>query len=136
MAEEHGLAAFRWILGDWQRESATRTVVERWREVSDVTFEGISFTIADGDTVVSEHLRLERFDDDIFYTAKPKGASFPTPFKLIHSDDTMAEFENPTHDFPTRIVYQREGDHLNAWIEGPSEDGTRRIEFPYELKTD
>ena len=32
-----------------------------------------------------------------------------------------AVFENPAHDFPTRIVYEREGEILSARIEGEME---------------
>jgi hypothetical protein len=29
-----------------------------------------------------------------------------------------AVFENPTHDFPQRVIYERDGDALKARIEG------------------
>jgi len=40
-------------------------------------------------------------------------------------------FENLQHDFPQRVGYKRDGDALLAWIEGPRNGQTRRIEFPY-----
>jgi hypothetical protein len=44
----------------------------------------------------------------------------------------MVVFENPKHDFPQKVGYQRDGaDTLLAWIEGTDKGQTRRIEFPY-----
>jgi hypothetical protein len=43
-------------------------------------------------------------------------------------------FENPQHDFPTKIVYGLQADgSLLAAIEGPGRDGKpRRVEYPYK----
>jgi hypothetical protein len=41
----------------------------------------------------------------------------------------MVVFENPQHDFPQKIGYQRVSpDALLAWIEGTDKRETRRIE--------
>jgi len=40
-------------------------------------------------------------------------------------------FENLQHDFPQRIGYNRTRDGLLAWIEGPDNGKTHRIEYPY-----
>jgi hypothetical protein len=46
--------------------------------------------------------------------------------------DTTVVFENPQHDFPQRVGYERKGgDALLAWIEGTRNGQTRRVEFPY-----
>ena len=42
-----------------------------------------------------------------------------------------AVFENPAHDFPQRVIYKRDGDKLNARIEGTKDGKTRGIDFPY-----
>ena len=46
----------------------------------------------------------------------------------------QAVFENPQHDFPTKIVYGLQADgSLLAAIEGPGRDGKpRRVEYPYK----
>ena len=44
----------------------------------------------------------------------------------------MVVFENPQHDFPQKVGYQRTNpDTLLAWIEGSEKGQVRRIEFPY-----
>jgi hypothetical protein len=37
-------------------------------------------------------------------------------------------FENPTHDFPKRVTYQRSGDRLTASIDGGG-GSKQRVEF-------
>jgi hypothetical protein len=42
-------------------------------------------------------------------------------------------FENPQHDFPQKVGYQRGGPgSLLAWVEGTEKGQTRKIEFPYK----
>jgi hypothetical protein len=54
----------------------------------------------------------------------------------IAISDTMVVFENPAHDFPQRVGYQRRGaDSLVAWIEGTMQGQARKIEFPYARAT-
>jgi hypothetical protein len=43
----------------------------------------------------------------------------------------IRQFENPKHDFPQRIGYERKGNALLAWIEGTQDGKVRRLEFPY-----
>ena len=45
----------------------------------------------------------------VFYVATPEGEG-TTAFRLTRAVDGEALFENPAHDFPTRIRYRREGD--------------------------
>ena len=55
-------------------------------------------------------------------------------FKLVGIRKDSAAFENPTHDFPTRILYVKNPDgSLTASIEGPVEgqEAPRRIDFHF-----
>jgi len=45
--------------------------------------------------------------------------------------DGQLVFENPEHDFPQRIGYERDGDGMRAWIEGTLDGRSRRVEFAY-----
>lgn len=52
---------------------------------------------------------------------QPEGRA-ATPFRLTSHGPNWARFENPTHDYPKTIRYQREGDRLRAWTgDGVSE---------------
>ena len=99
---------FDWLIGTWQRETRNGIAYERWTKVSDRTLEGDS--IVDDDTTHLEFLRLEQFGHEIFYVPKVAHNRYPVPFKLVRAEEGSFVFEHPEHDFPQRIIYQRQGD--------------------------
>ncbi len=69
---------------------------------------------------------------ELFFTAKPSGQP-ETTFKLISNADGKAVFENPQHDFPTRVIYGKQPDgSLLARIEGTMNGQKRGIDFPFK----
>jgi hypothetical protein len=54
----------------------------------------------------------------IVYYSMPGGRSPPTEFTLTGHANQRAVFENPSHDFPKRIIYDRDGDVMTARIDG------------------
>ena len=79
---------------------------------------GIHRDVAKGRTVSFELLRIESQKDQIVYLSMPNGRSPATPFPLKEASGTRVVFENPTHDFPQRIIYWRDGEVLHARTEG------------------
>jgi hypothetical protein len=67
-------------------------------------------------------VRIESTKHGIVYLASPRGRYPPTRFALVESGPRWAVFENPSHDFPRRIVYERKGNRLDARIEGEQDD--------------
>ncbi len=103
------LQSFTWLLGDWSRTSNNRTYGETWSQVSATAFEGHGFMVraAIGDTLVTEHLLLVAMGDDIFYIPKVSENIYPVPFRLVSAESDKWSFENPQHDYPQRIEYER-----------------------------
>ena len=67
-------------------------------------------------TLLSAGLRVQAGEDDeIVYLAQPNGGP-GVGFYLVRAEGTTATFENPTHDFPQRIRYARDGDMMVATI--------------------
>jgi hypothetical protein len=120
------LDQFDWLEGAWEREGGS---AEEWKRVSANALEGTAIMERDGVRKVTEHLRIERLGDRIYYIALPLQNPLPTPFALVEHDDDRWVFENPDYDFPTRIVCQRlDATHLRISIEG-SDDGPIDFEF-------
>lgn len=65
------------------------------------------------------------------YYSMPGGRSPPTAFALVSNADQRAVFENLSHDFPQRIIYERAGDRMTARIEGPIEGRTESMEWEF-----
>ena len=125
------LADLAWIAGSWRTAPGGRVQIEEhWMQPAGDSMLGMSRTVAGDRTVEFEYLRLEQRGEDIFYVAHPKGPSPGTDFKLTRLTGQEAVFENPTHDFPKRIIYRKGADgSLMASIDGG--EGTRAMKFNY-----
>jgi len=118
----HDLTGLGWLAGSWVLVSGKAVSEEHWTQPRGGTMLGLNRTVIGGQTAAFEYLRIEATPDGIVFLASPQGRHPPTRFALIESDPQRAVFENPHHDFPNRIVYERRGDRLDARIEG-QQDG-------------
>jgi Domain of unknown function (DUF6265) len=129
-----GTDSIDWLTGCWRLERDNGYYEETWlAPTADGTL-GVSREVRGGRTVAYEHLRVElRAGGVIAYVARPSGQAQAEFLMTGHSPGRLV-FENPTHDFPTRIEY-RYGDPnaITATIQGPGKDGeTRTIEYPLQ----
>jgi hypothetical protein len=125
---------FAWLAGGWKFEHGGMTTEENWIAPSGKTMLAVGRTVKGDATVFFEFLRLEaRKDGSVVYVAHPAGRSPGTEFKLTKWDGHEAVFENPEHDFPTRIRYVKNDDgSLTASVEGERNGKPAREEFPYK----
>ena len=99
------------------------------------TMIGSSRTIRGDSLFEFEQIVLRERGGQLLYEARPSRQA-TTTFTSTAVDDTSLVFENPQHDFPQKVGYQRRGaDSLVAFIEGPRNGQTRRIIFPYSRVT-
>lgn len=97
------------LQGTWKTENKEN--YEHWDHVNNETFKGFSYKISDGQIVISEYLEISKKGNEVIYTAtvlrqnEGKGIDF----KLVESENSLT-FENPAHDFPKKIVYQKLSD--------------------------
>jgi len=120
-----------WLSGDWQTAPGGRAQIEEhWIQPAGGTMMGVSRTVAGGKTVEFEFLRIEQRDNGIYYVAQPKGRCPATDFKRTRVNAQEDVFENPTHDFPKRIIYKKiADDSLTATIDGG--EGTKQMTFAF-----
>ncbi len=126
----HNIADMRWMAGCWTLSSGKRVVTEFWLPPDGGTMLGLSRTISGGQTVEYEFLLIRVGRDAIEYVAKPSGqpeAVF-TATRVVAGESV---FENPKHDFPTKITYRRTDGGLLATIEGKQDGKLRAIDFRY-----
>ena len=92
---------------------------------------GMSRTVREGKLIEFESIILRVEKGRLAYEAHPSGQPTAT-FLSTSVSDKQVIFENPKHDFPQKIAYQRDGDQaLRAWIEGTVDGKVRRREFSY-----
>ena len=120
-----------WLAGCWERVDSEPGSGEFWPAPAGDSLFGVSHTVRDGRTVAFEFMQIRRADEGaIELIAHPSGQAVTT-FRLIDAPGHKAVFENPTHDFPQRVIYQlRDAEHLDAWIEGVDAGEFQRIDFP------
>ncbi len=122
-----------WMAGCWEGFFLNgRTVSEQWMKPAGNVMMGMSRTVRDGKTTEYEFIRLEQSEDGaIRYIARPSNQA-EAAFTLVLLQGRKAVFENPQHDFPQRIIYERiSGDSLVARIEGTINGKQRWADFPY-----
>ena len=113
-----GIEALAWMSGKWAMESGGRWTEEQWSAPRAGTMLGFSRTGSAEAVREFEFLRLAEDEHGfITYWASPGGRP-AVGFRLVERGPSSVTFENPMHDFPTRISYRREGVRMIATIAG------------------
>ena len=126
------LHAFR---GAWTLTNKRGVLHEVWHVKAADHLTGVSFLVSGKDTIPQETLVLQLRNGNITYepTFLFQNGGLPVVFTLISAENGLFIFENKAHDFPQRIGYQIPKDSLlNAYIEGPTPSGMKKIPFPYK----
>jgi hypothetical protein len=120
-----------WLAGCWELTRGARHTVEQWTAPEGGTLLGMSRTVVSGKIAEWEFLMIRETPSGVEYVAKPSG-QLEGVFAAVRITADEAVFENPKHDFPTRITYARQADdRLVAEIEGTMNGQERTIAFPY-----
>ena len=120
-----------WLQGCWELSSGNRIVEEQWTRPRGGIMLGVGRTTRDGRLVEYESVVLREQEGRLAYEAHPSGQESAV-FLSREVSDTRVVFENPTHDYPQRVGYERRGsDALSAWVEGSMSGQSRRIDFAY-----
>ena len=127
-------ADLAWLAGAWVSESGDRWTEERWSPPRGGTMLGMSLVGRGGKAGGFEFMRIAPDKDGrLAFWAMPDGAP-ASAFPLVAGGKGEAVFENPAHDYPTRITYARKGRVLTATIEGPG--GANRKSWSFRRRGD
>jgi len=121
-----------WLAGHWCGGEEGRSIEEVWLPEAGGSLIGLSRTLRDGAMRSFEFMRIVRDGDAPGLHVQPNGAP-PTLFVIGEQGEGWVRFENPEHDFPNRIEYRRDGDHLRAHIAGPGPDG-KEMKIPFDYR--
>lgn len=119
-----------WLAGDWQTAPNASQVDEHWTAPSGGAMLGMSRTVTGDSMVAFEYLRIVERADGVFYVAHPNARTPGTDFRLTSLTPTRVVFENPQHDFPKRIIYEKKGENgLSAVVDAG--EGSRAETYDY-----
>ncbi len=105
-----------WMSGYWLSCENSREVSETWSDPRGGLMAGTGLTLERG-RVSFELSRIAPIEGGVAYFAGVEGAP-AVIFPALEATGSRVVFENPTHDFPQRVIYERDGDVLKARIEG------------------
>jgi hypothetical protein len=97
------------LQGTWKMEN--KEIYEHWDKLNENKLKGFSYKLNNGQMVISEYLDITKADNEVIYSATvlKQNQGKEVNFKLTKTDSTFT-FENPNHDFPKKIVYQKLND--------------------------
>ena len=120
-----------WVVGNWKFKKQDAMVFEKWTKSSETILNGMVYSLSDLDTIVLKRMRIEEVDKSIYYTMKFERSDKEISLQLLHNSSKGLMFENPTLDFPNKIIYANtKGDMLLERFEGIVE-GKVHIERSY-----
>ncbi len=123
-----------WLTGRWENNSKEGNLSEIWTKENDSTFHGESYFVKKGkDTVFGEIVKLWQKENQLIYEVTVRGQNNekPVEFALTTSSDKQLVFENPKHDYPSKITYNHIGnDSIVAEISGMKDGKAMSEQFP------
>ena len=132
------LEKMNWILGQWEYKMPEGILTETWTKTNDSIFSGTTyFIINKKDTVHSETIILTQLKDELIYSPTVKGQNDDKPIDFIMTSDSENNFvfENPKHDYPKRIAYQKvDNNRLVATISGKQQGKQSTESYPMTKK--
>ncbi len=126
-----------WLLGDWQMEDSLGVLTESWKSIDDSTYTGQTLYIKNKkDTIHFETMQLMQDGDLLLYSSMVKGENDnqSISYKLIEDNDSLLVFENPKHDYPKTIRYQKESKTKSIQITITGKQHSKETKDSYLLK--
>lgn len=109
-----------WLEGVWERTNVKpgQSGVEIWAKVNSDTWIGRGVSMRGSDTMFVEKLKIVRSDGKMFYVADVPENKGEVLFQFTSMTEAGFVCENPSHDFPKKIVYDLKSGVLTATVSG------------------
>ncbi|MEL1265999.1 DUF6265 family protein [Pseudoxanthomonas putridarboris] len=120
-----------WLAGHWCGMRGKTFNEETWMASRGGLLVGMHRDTRDGKATGFEFMRIARQDGQWVFLAQPDGgAAVAFPATSVTADS--AEFSNPRHDFPRRVIYRRvDADTLHARVDDGTDTG-QKLEWTWK----
>ena len=114
---------FDWLLGDWQRmnDRPGRSTFEHWTRISSSEYQGLGYTLRNGDTIFKEHMKLHGDKGKWIFEVSGVNED-PTQFLVTLKAHKRFTCENEKNEFPKFIEYSLVDKTLMAKISGDGQE--------------
>jgi hypothetical protein len=129
------LSSYRWLIGDWQKTSEEGIFRESWDQLNDSTYEGLGTFQVGAEIVFSEDIIFQKRKGKLEYVVKAgtQNGGDQVTFTCTKAKKNFLVFENPEHDFPSKITYLQMGqDSMVAQIFGEKNGKAATEIFPFD----
>lgn len=114
-----GIDRAAWLAGAWLAKTGEEWTEERWAPPRGGVMLGTSLAGKGGVASSFEFMRITADPGGGLTFWGAPGGKPAVPFRAAGGGAGLLVFENPAHDYPTRISYRRDGDILVATVSGP-----------------
>ena len=122
-----------WLIGTWENKTEEGSIYETWIKKNDKELAGKSYMLNKSDTMILETIQILEKQGELFYipTVPTQDGGKAVPYGLKQLTDHEFMFENPKHNTPRVIYYQRlNNDRLVAEIWSIVDNKTHKVQFP------
>lgn len=114
---------FDWLLGNWQRlnDRPGRSTYEHWTKISNSEYQGLGYTLRNGDTIFKEHMKLHLDKGKWIFEVSGVNED-PTLFPVTSKTQMSFTCENKKNEFPKFIEYSLIDKKLKAKIYGGGQE--------------
>ena len=137
VTDARSAANLSWMAGYWLSCEGDREVSETWSDSRGGLMLGNALTLTGGQASYESarigpvpHSSGADTEGVIAYFAQV-GDDPAVVFPVVQVSASRVVFENPGHDFPQRVIYERDGDVLKARIEGHMGDRMQSMDWRY-----
>lgn len=131
------LEKVNWLVGAWGNTTPEGNLTETWSQANDSTLTGKTVFMSGNDTLFTETIEIVQVNDSLLYNTKVSNQNQgkAVSFKASDITDKQIVFENPKHDFPQKITYNKiSADSLVAEISGRKDGKESKESFPMKKK--
>ncbi|RYG27660.1 MAG: hypothetical protein EOO01_41020 [Chitinophagaceae bacterium] len=120
IAQNPAINDLSWLTGNWTaiKNKPGKLRTERWEPAVTGRMQGYGIVVQGRDTTFMEKMHIEDKDGTLYFVAEVPENKKPVFFKVITMSKDGFECENPDHDFPKKITYQKRSDTLTVNISG------------------
>lgn len=131
------LEKVNWLVGEWGNTTPEGNLTETWTQLNDSTLSGKTVFVTGKDTMFTETIEIVQVNDSLLYNTKVSNQNEGkmVSFKASNVADGQVVFENPKHDFPQKIAYNKiSADSLVAEISGMKDGKESKESYPMKKK--
>ena len=90
---QEDLQHLKWLLGSWRKQGTSGAGMEDWRQLDEFTLLGRGFFVVNGDTVITQEMRIEQRGPNVYYIVAMGQDSKPMRFRLRSRNNNEVIFQ-------------------------------------------